>query len=326
MHHNHHQSAANLSLKQLNYLTTLALTLNFTHAAKACFVTQSTLSGGIQELEKYLGVQLVERNNKHVMLTPIGVDVVKRANALLAMGGDLVRAAANSADPNNATLILGAIPTIAPFMLPSLMRALRQQSPSLRVLLREDQTSDLLASVDNGAIDAAIIALPMDVGRLHVWPLFEEDLWLITSALESASTANLPSIRDVDLSRLMLLGEGHCLREHSLSACVTTRKGKSVPPSDIEATSLTTMVQMVEAGLGVSMLPNMAVKAGLLNASDVVARPFASPAPKRAVALVTRPTQVDNPFITQVLVLAKMFGQSIVNGVERSNTSVRKPS
>jgi LysR family hydrogen peroxide-inducible transcriptional activator len=136
----------------------------------------------------------------------------------------------------------------------------------------------------------------------------------------------VPSIRDVDLSRLMLLGEGHCLREHSLSACVTTRKGKPVPPSDIEATSLTTMVQMVEAGLGVSMLPNMAIKAGLLNVSDVVAKPFAPPSPSRTVALVTRPTQVDNPFITQVLVLAKKFGQSAVGRAERSNNSVKKPS
>jgi LysR family transcriptional regulator, hydrogen peroxide-inducible genes activator len=320
MPHTNHQAASNLSLKQLHYLVMLAHTLNFTRAAQACFVTQSTLSAGIQELESALGVQLVERSNKRVLLTAIGQDTVARAQTLLALGGDLMAAAKHSADPLNATISLGAIPTIAPFMLPSLLRTLRQQAPTLRVLLREEQTEHLLHAVDTGELDAALIALPMDTGRLHVWPLFEEELWLITSTAESLAAKAAPTLKGLDLHRLMLLGEGHCLREHTLAACPTTRRGKATQPSDIEATSLTTLIQMVEAGLGVSMLPAMAVRAGLLNASEVVARPFASPAPKRVVALVSRPTQANSSALAQVKALAIALGKPSMGGAKRSRT------
>lgn len=317
------QSASNLSLKQLHYLIAVAKTLNFTQAAKACFVTQSTLSGGIQELERQLGTSLLERNNKHVMLTPIGHDVVARAQTLLSMGADLLSAVALANDPNNATLSLGAIPTIAPFLLPNLLRGLRQEAPHLKVLLREDQTDYLLQAVDSGALDAAIIALPMDIGRLHAWPLFEEELWLVSATSEAATATQAPTLRGLDTHKLMLLGEGHCLRDHTIQACTTARKGRATTLSDIEASSVTTLVQMVEAGLGLSMLPSMAIKAGILKASDVVARPFASPAPKRTVALVTRPTLVDHTILAQVRTLAQSLGQPSATGAKRSKTTAR---
>lgn len=316
-----YQAASNLSLKQLHYLVTVAKTLNFTQAAKACFVTQSTLSGGIQELERQLGARLIERSNKHVMLTATGQDVATRAQALLGVGADLLSAVAAANDPNNATLSLGAIPTIAPFLLPNLLRSLRQESPQLKVLLREDQTNYLLQAVDSGELDAAIIALPMDVGRLHAWPLFDEELWLVSATSEAATATQAPTLRSLDTHKLMLLGEGHCLRDHTIQACTTARRGRATELSDIEATSVTTLVQMVEAGLGLSMLPTMAIKAGILNASDVVARPFASPAPKRTVALVTRPTQVDSALLAQVRALAKNLGKPSSGGAKRSKTS-----
>lgn len=318
---NAYHAASNLSLKQLHYLTAVAKTLNFTQAAKACFVTQSTLSGGIQELERQLGACLIERSNKRVMLTPTGLDVVARAQTLLSMGADLLSAVAAANDPRSATLSLGAIPTIAPFLLPNLLRSLRQESPHLKVLLREDQTHYLLQAVDNGALDAAIIALPMDVGRLHAWPLFEEELWLVSATSEAAAATQAPTLRGLDTHKLMLLGEGHCLRDHTIQACSTARRGRATELSDIEATSLTTLVQMVEAGLGMSMLPSMAIKAGILNASDVVARPFASPAPKRTVTLITRPTQVNNALLAQVRTLAQSLNKTNAGGAKRSKTS-----
>ena len=329
------QAANRLSLKQLNYLVQLSDTLHFTRAAERCFVTQSTLSGGIQELESQLGVQLVERSNKHVMFTAIGADVASRAQAMLAMGADLIDAAKLSADPANASIRLGAIPTIAPFMLPALMRELRARRevsgaggtplPAPRVLLREDQTAVLLHAVETGALDAALIALPMDVGRLAVWPLLEEELWLIASTKEATTHTQAPTVRDLDMTRLMLLGDGHCLSEHTLRACSTAMRGKAMTPSDIEATSLTTLIQMVEAGLGVAMLPSMAVRAGLLNASEVIAKPFASPAPKRTIALVHRATQSPHHVLSQIRELAQAFGKPSTGGAKRSKQSALVP-
>jgi LysR family hydrogen peroxide-inducible transcriptional activator len=297
-------AGAALSLKQLRYLVALSDTLNFTRAADRCFVTQSTLSAGIRELEQQLDVVLFERDRQSVRPTTVGQELAERARALLSQGQDFVLAARSSGDVLQGTVTLGAIPTIAPFLLPPLLRRLRRELPALSVLLREEQTDRLLQELDEGTIDMALIALPMDVGRMRVVPLFDEELWLIAAEDDPLLRAPMPRVAQLDMERLMLLADGHCLREHSLQACAHGRRRRDRLPSAIEATSLPTLVQMVEAGLGVSLLPEMAVKAGFLVGSKVIARPLAAPAPKRQIALVARPTSSRGVLLDRIQALA----------------------
>lgn len=277
-----------LSLRQLAYLVAVSETLNFTQAAERCFVTQSTLSGGIKELERILGAALVERDRHRVLMTPLGEQVAVRSRALLAASADLMALVRDQAEPMTGTIGLGAIPTVAPFMLPPLLRLLRKRFPKLRVVLREEQTARLLAEVEAGRLDFALIALPYDTGRLRVEPLFDEELWLIAATGDPLAGREPLRTDAVAPDRLLLLEEGHCLREHTLEACRATDRASAA--SGIEATSLPTLVQMVEAKLGVALLPEMAIKGGILAGALVEARPLKTPAPKRTIALIARPT------------------------------------
>jgi len=310
-------SAANaISLRQLSYLVALSETLNFTRAAQRCFVTQSTLSSGIRELERALDAVLFERDRQSVALTPLGHDLVVRAHAILGQTLDFVNAAQTASGPLEGTVTLGAIPTIAPFLLPRLLRQIRHELPALTTLLREEQTPVLLRAVADGEMDFAILALPMDVGRLQVYPLFTEELWLIAAEHDPMARLIHPRAAQIDIERLMLLSEGHCLREHSLEACQGGRRGRQRAPSAIEASSLPTLVQMVEAGLGVALLPEMAIKAGFLVGSKVIARPLAAPAPRREIALVARPSTPRAPLLLRLQVLAA--AGRIAGGARRS--------
>jgi LysR family transcriptional regulator, hydrogen peroxide-inducible genes activator len=275
------------SLRQLRYLVAIADTLNFTQAAQACFVTQSTLSGGIQELERVLGARLVERDRQHVALTPLGAEVVERARQLLSMATDLVEHVATAAEPMTGLLRLGAIPTIAPFMLPPLLREVRRRHPRLQIGLREDQTERLLERVRSGSLDFALIALPYDTAGLRVAPLFTEALRLIAPEGDPSARRARPTVGSLDHERLLLLEEGHCLRHHTLQGCGLAEVANA---TGLEATSVTTLVQMVAEGLGIALLPEMAVQSSLLEGTGIVTRPIAAPAPTREIALVARAT------------------------------------
>lgn len=277
-----------LSLRQLGYLIAVSETLNFTQAAERCFVTQSTLSGGIKELERTLGAPLVERDRHRVLMTPLGSQVVARARAIRAASADLIALAREQSAPMTGAIGLGSIPTVAPFMLPPLLRRLRQRFTALQVVLKEEQTARLLAEVETGRLDFALIALPYDTGRLRVEPLFDEELWLIAATGDPLAGREPLRADSVAPDRLLLLEEGHCLRAHTLEACRASDRASAA--SGIEATSLPTLVQMVEAKLGVALLPEMAIKGGILAGALVEARPLKAPAPKRTIALVARPT------------------------------------
>jgi len=273
------------SLKQLRYLVALSEQLNFTRAAESCFVTQSTLSAGLKELEVALGAQLVERDRQTVLVTPIGLEVVKRARAILAATHDLVEIAVGAGEPMTGLLRLGVIPTIAPFLLPQSMQLLRERYPELRLALREDLTANLLLRLEEGKLDFALIALPYDTVKLLVEPLFDDALWIVgrkgDPEIKATKVNVTPSISD----RLLLLEEGHCLRDHALYACGASTRALS---EGLEATSLLTMVQMIESGLGIGLVPEMAVKSGLTKSPNLVARQMAKPSPKRTIALVAR--------------------------------------
>jgi LysR family hydrogen peroxide-inducible transcriptional activator len=273
------------SLKQLHYLLALSEQLNFTRAAKSCFVTQSTLSAGLKELEDALGTRLVERDRQTVMMTPIGLEVAKRARAILAATQDLVEIAAESAAPMTGLLRLGVIPTIAPFLLPPCLRLLRQRYPDLHLALREDLTANLLSRLEDGQLDLALVALPFQTGNLLVEPIFEDNLWIVGRKNDPQVKARTVDITPSLTDRVLLLEEGHCLRDHALYACGAST-GRST--AGVEATSLLTLVQMIESGLGIGMVPEMAVKSGLTESPTLVARPMARPSPKRTIALVAR--------------------------------------
>jgi len=279
--------AALPSLRQLRYLVALSESLNFRVAAEACFVTQSTLSAGIKELESLLDVELVERDTRSVRLTDVGNEVVERARTLLAQAQDLVEVARLAQKPLSGSLRLGVIPTIAPFMLPGLLPPLRAAHPDLKLYLREDQTERLLERLRAGDLDVALIALPYDTGELLTRKLFKDEFWFVARADDPLAQAKEVAVRSVREGEILLLEEGHCLREHAIAAC-GTRKANA--ESMVEATSLTTLIQMVEGGLGVTLLPEMTLKAGLLNGTGLVARPFSSQVPARDIALATRPT------------------------------------
>ncbi len=273
------------SLRQLQYLSALADHLNFTQAAQACFVGQSTLSAGLKELETMLGVQLVERDRQNVALTDIGHEVLARARQLLTQAADLVACAAQAAQPMSGSLRLGVIPTIAPFVLPQMMPLLRQRFPDLKVSLREDLTAHLIERLMRHDIDIALIALPYELPAVRSRVLYADEFWLVANDGDPALKGRTITATGGWTDRLLLLEEGHCLREHSLRACGRAEVASS---DGLEATSLLTLLQMVESGLGLALLPEMAIKSGILNHSSLVGRPLAAPAPRRQVALVTR--------------------------------------
>jgi LysR family hydrogen peroxide-inducible transcriptional activator len=288
--------AALPSLRQLGYLVALAQHLNFTRAAAACYVTQSTLSAGLKELEAVLGANLVERDRQSVLMTPLGLEVAARARALLAAAEDLAALAAASAEPMTGTLRLGAIPTIAPFLLPRILPGLRAKYPKLKLLLREDVSASLLQRLASAQLDFALLALPYDTGDVLVRELFDDEFWLVGREDDPALKSRRATVRAPAAEKLVLLEEGHCLRQHTLAAC--TRAESANPAGAVEATSLLTLVQMVESGIGLALVPELALNAGLLNGTKLVARPLTPPAPRRTIALLARRSSARQPEFT----------------------------
>jgi LysR family hydrogen peroxide-inducible transcriptional activator len=300
------------SLKQLRYLLAISEQLSFTRAAEACFVTQSTLSAGLKELEGLLGARLVERDRQTVLMTPIGIEVAKRARTILVATQDLVEVAAGSRAPMTGLLRLGAIPTIAPFLLPPCLSLLRDRHPRLHLALREDLTANLLSRLSAGQLDAALVALPYDTGSLAVEPLFDDGLCIVGRKGDPQVRPRVVDITPSLTDRLLLLEEGHCLRNHALYACGASAGAST---KGLEATSLLTLVQMIESGLGVGLVPEIAVKSGLTASAALVARPFARPGPKRTIALATRRSttrQADLKSLAEVIRLAsRRLGHAI---------------
>jgi LysR family hydrogen peroxide-inducible transcriptional activator len=276
------------TLRQLQYLKLLAEHRSFSKAADAAHVTQPTLSAGIQELERVLGAPVVERGRSGVILTPTGEEAVARAEDVLARAEDLVRAAHATGQPLTGRFRLGVIPTIAPFLLPKALPVIRERFPKLRLFLREDLTGRLIAGLKSGALDAALIALPYDTTGLETAWVDDDELLAAAPAnhpLTASKTVSAEALRHEDL---ILLEDGHCLREHALMVCQLEPPPGSPDEAAFAATSLHTLVQMVGSGLGVSLVPAMAVEAGLTDAAPVAVRPMEARAPKREIAVAWR--------------------------------------
>ena len=274
------------SLQQLRYLIAIAETRHFGRAAEACFVTQSTLSAGLQELEARLGAPLVERRKRGAMLTPLGAQVVERARHILSEAEALVDLARAAREPLSGPLKLGVIPTISPYLLPRILPALRRRRSGLRLFLTEDLTARLSEKLEAGELDVLLLALPYDLPGMETVTLFDDPfLFACQRDHELAQVKTLPPDR-LNAEPLLLLQDGHCLRDHALAACSLMNRRGGQP---FQATSLPTLIQMVDNGIGTTLLPAMAVAGGALKGTQIVTRPVAgAPTPSRGIGLAWR--------------------------------------
>jgi LysR family hydrogen peroxide-inducible transcriptional activator len=258
---------------------------HFGQAAGASHVSQSTLSAGILELEETLGVSLVERNNRKVILTPIGDEVVDRARELLVGIEDLVSVCAGAGKPFHGKMRMGVIPTVAPYLLPGLLKQIRHRYPEFQLFIREDLSQPLVDALQAGELDVLLLALPFPAEQVETMSLFEDEFLLAFP--KSHALAAIETLRTADLKgeALLLLEEGHCLRDHALEACKLRDSQITVP---YQATSLTTIVQMVANGIGITLLPQMAVGAGIASSTDLVIKPFKQAKVTRRIGLMWR--------------------------------------
>ncbi len=273
------------TLKQLQYLVALKDHGHFGRAADACFVTQSTLSAGLRELESLIGVVLVERTRRVVRFTPLGSRIAEKARRILREAEDLADMARAAGKPLSGELRMGVIPTIAPFLLPSLLPKLRRDWPDLRLFLREETSQAACDSLHRGQLDCVLLALPYNCGEVESFELFDDRLFVAFPPGMPEGAPLHATAATIDEDRLLLLEDGHCLKDHALAAC---NRPELRAEATMLGTSLHTLVQMVDNGLGMTMIPEMAVDAGILNGTDVVARPLEADHPSRRIALIWR--------------------------------------
>jgi len=274
-----------ITLRQLRYLTSLARHRHFGHAAEDCAVTQPALSMQIRELEREIGAELIERRPGDIALTDTGLDVAQRAEQILAATRDLVDFARHR-DLLSGSLKLGIIPTLAPYILPRALPLLQARYPKLRLEVRETQTKLLLEELARGSLDAAMLALPAEGADVETLALFDDAFLLAVPAADPRSARRRVGVEDVDQSRLILLEEGHCLRDQALAFCAAPRRAA---PAGLGATSLATVMQMVANGYGVTLLPEVAVDAEARDSRVKLLR-FKMPEPARSIGLAWRRT------------------------------------
>ena len=273
------------TLKQLQYLVALRDTGHFGRAADACFVTQSTLSAGLRELESLLGVMLVERTRRVVRFTPLGLKIADKGERVLREAEELAALARAAGKPLSGELRMGVIPTIAPFLLPRILGKLRETWPELKLYLREEPPAAACESLHRGHVDCVLLALPFACGDIEHEDLFEDRLFVAFPADQAKDLPDPLPADAIDETKLLLLEDGHCLKDHALAAC---NRPELRAGAAMMGTSLHTLVQMVDNGIGMTMLPEMALDAGILDHTDVVARPLEADHPARRIALVWR--------------------------------------
>jgi LysR family hydrogen peroxide-inducible transcriptional activator len=274
-----------MNLRDLQYLVALAETGHFGEAAERCHVSQPTLSAQIKKLEEYLGVQLFERQPRRVSPTEAGRRIIERARHITQEAEDIRELARASRDPLSGKLRIGLIPTIAPYLLPRVAVKLGRKLPKLSLMLYEYQTQPLLQKLRDGELDLAILALPADTDALQTRSLFAET-FVVAMPRNHRLTAR-KRVKPADLAgeKILLLEEGHCLRDQALEVCGTVALDEE---SDFRATSLETLRQMVAAGLGITLLPRLAAEGPIAGARGLEFRPFAPPSPSRVVGAAWR--------------------------------------
>lgn len=289
-----------MNLRDLHYLVTVADTLHFGQAAKRCHVSQPTLSMQLKKLEDTLGVQLFERSNKQVLLTPVGSGIVTRARQILIEVEQMKQFAQSSRDPFSGILKLGLFPTLAPYILPSLMPKLQAEFPQLSILLTEEKTPALITQLESGEIDAALLALPIYSDALEGTPLFEEPFLLAVGASHPLAKRKSVTLAELRQETLLLLEDGHCLRDQALEVCHLMGINEA---SDFRATSLETLRHMVATSHAATLMPKLATL------QDKIARyiPFTEDAPSRRIGLIWRKSSARGTLFTA---MAKLITDS----------------
>lgn len=273
-----------MTLQELRYIVALADAGHFGKAAEVCHISQSTLSTQIKKLEDFLGVILFDRSLKQVSLTPVGREIVASARLMLDEANRIRELARQTGDPMERTVNLGVIPTLGPYYLPHVLTLLHGKFPKLRLLLREEMTPHVLSHLADGKLDAGLLALPINDANLEVIPLFMEPFLAAVPADHQLAQAGTVKINDLVQAGLLLLEEGHCLRDNALEACHLD----GLQNEEISATSLETLRQMVGMGLGVTLIPVLASGGTTADATQVALRPLAAPGASRTIGLVWR--------------------------------------
>ncbi len=291
-----------MNLRDLKYLVALAEHRHFGRAAAACFISQPTLSTQIKKLEDELGVSLVERAPRHVMLTPAGRDAAERARRIIADVEEMREAARRSQNPEAGTVRLGIFPTLGPYLLPHVVSRVRERFQQLELLLIEEKTEVILRQLRDGKLDAGILALPLHDDQLHIEFLFEEPFMLAVPQAHALASSKPLTMRDLANESLLLLEDGHCLRDQALDVCHLAGAGEK---TGFRATSLETLRQMVAANVGITLLPVLAVKPPVAASQDIRLLSFRAPAPSRQIAMVWRRSSAMSDFLSK---LAAVFG------------------
>jgi len=290
-----------MNLRDLRYLVAVADERHFGRAAEACFVSQPTLSTQIKKLEAELGVELVERSPRHIMMTAVGAEVVERARVVLREADDITQIARRAKDPESGTVRLGIFPTLAPYLLPHVVPQIHTRFPELELLLVEEKTEEILHQLRDGRLDAGILALPVHGDHLHQEPLFTEDFLLAVPSDHPLADSHLVRTSVLAAEQLLLLEEGHCLRDQALAVCELTG---ATERNGFRATSLETLRQMVAAGVGLTLLPQLAVQPPVAPSEAIRLIRFADPVPNRQIAMFWRTT---SPFASFLAQLADLF-------------------
>jgi len=286
-----------MNLRDLHYLVALADRRHFGKAAADCFVSQPTLSTQIRKLEEELGVALVERAPRNVMLTPIGKDMAERARRIVAEAEQMKETARRSRNPEAGSVRLGLFPTLGPYLLPHAVPHIRKRFPRLELLLIEEKSEILLTRLRAGQLDAVVLALPIHDEQLHTQFLFEEPF--VLAVPETHRLAQRETLRLAELSRekLLLLEDGHCLREQALEVCHLAGAGEM---GEFRATSLETLRQMVAADVGITLLPTLAVKPPVARSRNIRLVRFKGTQPSRNIAMVWRRSSAMHGFLLKL--------------------------
>lgn len=279
-----------ISLKQLTYALAIEKTLHFKKAAESCSVSQSALSTAITEMEKQLGFTVFERNNKKVLITPQGLLFLNKARNIKMEMDEMHQLAQASKAPLSAPMSLGVIPTIGPYLLPKVLPEVRNQYPDFKLQLVEEQSHILVDMVRNGELDAAILALPYPVDGLMAFEFWQEDFYWVSHKDNCPKAREEITSDELELEKLMLLKDGHCLKEHALEACKLPHTNKD---SSFNSTSLHTLVQMVAGKMGSTLVPQMAIDQLISPESDLRAVHLNEPGPHRRIAFIIRPNYVN---------------------------------
>lgn len=278
-----------ISLKQIHYALAVEKTLHFKKAAEACNVSQSALSTALSELEKQLDIQIFERDNKKVLITPTGKLFLDRARNIKLEVESLYQLTQNQKSPLSHPMTIGVIPTIGPYLLPKVLPALRKQYPDFKLTIIEEQSHVLVDLIRKGEIDTAILALPYPHAGLLSFEFYQEDFYWLTRKDKTLSKIKEISSAEIDQSKLMLLKDGHCLKDHALAACKLSNNEQS---ETLGATSLNTLIQMVAGRMGSTLIPAMALDQIKSQSDELKAIHLNEPGPHRRIAFLSRPNYI----------------------------------